>query len=160
MSHAHTPTRQPMQSRRSSTLRLLSLGAALLASAGCGGAADLEQGEPPQPMVATSEAALTGGTGGCYVDTPAYDYPRPGGCFGLTRSRTVKKAIVFDMISPVSGYTYQWSGAASCSASSTTWCVINVFPGVYTSTVTIRDGSGNVVDTQSVTAELEYEPGM
>ena len=159
MSHAHTPTRQPMQSRSSFTLRMLSLGAALLAGAGCGGAPELEQGESPQPTVTTSEAALTGGTGGCYVDTPAYDYPRAGGCFGFNRSRTVKKTIVFDMIGPVSGYTYQWSGV-TCTGTGPTWCAISVLAGTFTATVTIRDGSGTVVDAQSVTATLEYEPGM
>jgi hypothetical protein len=136
---------------------MLSLGVALLVGAGCG-APELEQGEQPPSPVATSEAALTGGTGGCYVDTPAYDYPRPGGCFGLTRSLTVKKALVFDMIDPVSGYTYEWSGAASCPARTATWCIIQVLPGSYTSTVTIRDGSGNVVSTQSITGTVEYEP--
>ena len=155
MSHAHTPMRQPIPS----TLRMLSLGAALLVGAGCGGAPDPEQGEPSQAPVSTSEAALTGGTAGCYVDTPAYDYPTAGGCYGLTGSLTAKKSIAFDMINPVAGYTYQWSGVA-CAWTGPTYCVINVPPGSYTATVTIRDGSGTVVSVQSATADLEFEPGM
>ncbi|MCP3138355.1 hypothetical protein [Pyxidicoccus xibeiensis] len=66
---------------------------------------------------------------------------------------------MFDMLSPVSGYTYPWSGV-TCSGGGPAWCAIQVFPGSYTATVTIRDGAGNGVDAQGVTATLEYEPGM
>ncbi|MFP2912682.1 hypothetical protein ACLESD_48265 [Pyxidicoccus sp. 3LFB2] len=155
MSHGHT-LRSPKQRTRL-TLSGLSLGFALLAGAGCG-APESEDAEQQPPPLASSEAALSSGTLGCYVDTPAYDYPTAGGCFGLTNSRTAKKSIAFDMINPVPGNTYQWSGV-TCAWTGPTYCVIQVSPGVYTATVTIRNSSGTVVSTQSATAELEYEPG-
>lgn len=95
---------------------------------------------------------------GCYVDTPAFDYPAEGYCGGLAPPR---RTIVFEVMyrqTPYTRYSYVWTGCSSTSH----YCVIQNAgsgPGdggrTYTATVLITDNQTGLTYTSTATATLE-----
>ena len=112
---------QSPKPRPVSCLGWFSLGVTLLAGAGCGGPEGEEAGQGP--ALATSEASLSAGTLGCYIDTPAYDYPTAGGCEGYSTSPTY---ITFEIIDLAPGHTVWWQDPR-CTGTGR-FCSIRVTP--------------------------------
>lgn len=153
MSHVLNRFQSP-KSRLVSCLGGFSLGVTLLAGVGCGGPEGEEAGQGP--ALATTEAALSTGTLGCYIDTPAYDYPTAGGCEGYSTSQTY---ITFEMINAGSGYTYHWQDSRCFGTGP--FCSIMASPNSSIfMTVYIKDSAGTTVDTQGAYAVLYYGSGM
>ena len=93
---------------------------------------------------------------GCYVDTPAFDYPTAGSCGGLAPPR---RTIVFEVMyrqTPYTRYSYFWTGCSSTSH----YCVIqNAGSGpdgqkTYTATMLITDNQTGLTYTSRATATL------
>ncbi len=94
---------------------------------------------------------------GCYVDTPALDYPTAGSCGGLAPPR---RTIVFEVMyrqTPYTRYSYFWTGCSSTSH----YCVIqNAGSGLgedgrtYTAIVLITDNQTGLTYTSTAAATL------
>ncbi len=128
-----------------SILRAL-LPAALIASG---------MGAAPAPANAQSQTPALG----CYVDTPAFDYPTEGACNGTAPPL---RSIAFEVMyrqTPYSRYSYVWSG---CVPSGHFCLIQNAGSGPgnersYTVTVLITDSQTGLTYTRTATATL-YRP--